>query len=193
MFHPCPSSRFLVSGSALAALLSTTMLVFPAWSQTVTSVAPALRDVVRAAYVRAGQIKTDAEIGTLAADARPFVTFEPSRATEADIVGLVGRLGLTDASLPPPAAAVSPTRILSTDPLPDYDGATDLTGKSASELGAMLSRGETTSREIVLQYLYKIQKLDHAGPALRSVTELNPELLSIADQFRGTRLYFDAS
>ncbi|WP_331318296.1 hypothetical protein [Methylobacterium mesophilicum] len=55
------------------------------------------------------------------------------------------------------------TRTLSSDPLPDYGGV-DLTGRTAVDLAGMLQRGETTSREIVLQYMYRIQQLDHAGP-----------------------------
>jgi autotransporter-associated beta strand protein len=63
----------------------------------------------------------------------------------------------------------------------------DITTKSATELAALLASGTITSREIVLQYMYKIQKLDRAGPALRSVTELNPELLAIADRMDARR------
>lgn len=164
------------------ALLCTTMAVLPVHAQTAPYTDDqALRDVVSAAYTRAGQPRTEDELGSLLATARPLITFDPRRATEADIVGLVGRLGLTDASLPTPPAAVSLTRTLSTDPLPDYGGA-DLTGRSATELAGMLQRGETTSREIILQEMYRIQSLDHAGPALRSVEQINPDILTLADQ-----------
>ncbi|SDN82714.1 autotransporter-associated beta strand repeat-containing protein [Methylobacterium phyllostachyos] len=186
MFLGLPASRgrLRVSGTLLGALWMTA----PAAAQaTDPQDQLALRDVVRAAYIRAGQIKTDAEIDALSVSARPLVTFDPRAATEADIVGLVGRLGLTDASVPKPPAPVSLTRTLSTDPLPDYGGV-DLTGRTAVDLAGMLQRGETTSREIVLQYMYKIQQLDHAGPALRSVEQINPDILTLADQADAQRL-----
>ncbi|MGU3657713.1 amidase family protein [Methylobacterium sp. UNCCL125] len=186
MFLGLPASRgrLRVSGTLLGAL----WLTVPASAQASDPQNQlALRDVVRAAYIRAGQPKTDAEIATLSVSARPLVTFDPRAATEADIVGLVGRLGLTDASLPKPPDPVSLTRTLSSNPLPDYGGV-DLTGRTALDLGGMLQRGETTSREIVLQYLYKIQQLDHAGPALRSVEQINPDILTLADQADAQRM-----
>lgn len=176
--------RLRVSGTLLSAL----WLTVPASAQAIDLQDPlALRDVVRAAYIRAGQPKTDAEIDALSVTARPLVTFDPRAATEADIVGLVGRLGLADASLPQPPEPVSLTRTLSTDPLPGYGGV-DLTGRTAVDLAGMLQRGETTSREIALQYLYKIQQLDHAGPALRSVEQINPDILTLADQADAQRM-----
>ncbi|MRI55256.1 autotransporter domain-containing protein [Methylobacterium sp. DB1607] len=187
-----PAARLPIS----LLLLGTTMLTWigPAPAQSVDAAFDlALRDVVRAAYVRAGQPKTEAELGALAASARPLVSFDPRSAREADIVDLVARLGLRDASLPPPAAPVSLTRTLSKDPLPDYAGAPDLTQRSVSELAGLLQRGETTSREIVLQYLYKIQRFDHAGTALRSVQQINPDLLAIADRMDAQRAQARAS
>ncbi|WP_426314262.1 amidase family protein [Methylobacterium fujisawaense] len=186
MFLGLPASRgrLRVSGTLLSAL----WLTVPASAQAIDLQDPlALRDVVRAAYIRAGQPKTDAEIDALSVTARPLVTFDPRAATEADIVGLVGRLGLADASLPQPPEPVSLTRTLSTDPLPGYGGV-DLTGRTAVDLAGMLQRGETTSREIALQYLYKIQQLDHAGPALRSVEQINPDILTLADQADAQRM-----
>ncbi|MCJ2015976.1 amidase family protein, partial [Methylobacterium sp. E-065] len=181
---PASRGRLRVSGTLLGAL----WLTVPTSAQaTDPQDQRALRDVVRAAYIRAGQTKTDAEIANLAVSARSLVTFDPRAATEADIVGLVGRLGLTDASLPKPPDPVSLTRTLSKDPLPDYGGV-DLTGRTAVDLAGMLQRGETTSREIVLQYMYKIQQLDHAGPALRSVEQINPDILALADRADAQRL-----
>ncbi|WP_345822490.1 amidase family protein [Methylobacterium fujisawaense] len=186
MFLGLPASRgrLRVSGTLLSAL----WLTVPASAQAIDLQDPLdLRDVVRAAYIRAGQPKTDTEIDALSVTARPLVTFDPRAATEADIVGLVGRLGLADASLPQPPEPVSLTRTLSTDPLRGYGGV-DLTGRTAVDLAGMLQRGETTSREIALQYLYKIQQLDHAGPALRSVEQINPDILTLADQADAQRM-----
>ncbi|APX87671.1 hypothetical protein BV511_24905 [Methylorubrum extorquens] len=146
------------------------------------SQASALRDVVRATYRRAGLDKSETELEALLPTVRPLIDFDPREAREADIVGLLGKLTLRDASLPAAPGPVSLVRTLSKEPLAAYGGtALDITTKSATELAALLASGTITSREIVLQYMYKIQKLDRAGPALRSVTELNPELLTIAD------------
>ncbi|MCG5246038.1 amidase family protein [Methylorubrum extorquens] len=152
------------------------------------SQASALRDVVRATYRRAGLDKSETELETLLPTVRPLIDFDPREAREADIVGLLGKLSLRDASLPAAPGPVSLIRTLSKEPLAAYGGTTpDITTKSATELAALLASGTITSREIVLQYMYKIQKLDRAGPALRSVTELNPELLTIADRMDARR------
>ncbi|BDL39135.1 amidase family protein [Methylorubrum sp. GM97] len=149
------------------------------------SQASALRDVVRATYRRAGLDKSETELETLLPTVRPLIDFDPR---EADIVGLLGKLTLRDASLPAAPGPASLVRTLSKEPLAAYGGtAPDITTKSATELAALLASGTITSREIVLQYMYKIQKLDRAGPALRSVTELNPELLTIADRMDARR------
>jgi amidase len=57
----------------------------------------------------------------------------------------------------------------------------ELEEKSISELQAALAAGELTSRGLVEMYQARIQALDQDGPALRSVLELNPESLAIAD------------
>ncbi|HEY5746633.1 MAG TPA: amidase family protein, partial [Chryseolinea sp.] len=44
-----------------------------------------------------------------------------------------------------------------------------------------MQRGEYTSRAIVELYLKRIDAIDKQGPALRSVLELNPDALAIAD------------
>nr|WP_301301838.1 amidase family protein [Methylorubrum extorquens] len=147
-----------------------------------------MRDVVRATYRRAGLDKSETELEALLPTVRPLIDFDPRQAREADIVGLLGKLSLQDASLPAAPGPVSLIRTLSKEPLAAYGGtAPDITTKSVTELAALLASGTITSREIVLQYMYKIQKLDHAGPALRSVTELNPELLTIADRMDAQR------
>ncbi|MGW9819972.1 autotransporter-associated beta strand protein [Methylorubrum extorquens] len=152
------------------------------------SQASALRHVVRATYRRAGLDKSETELEALLPTVRPLIDFDPRQAREADIVGLLGKLSLQDASLPAAPGPASLTRTLSKEPLAAYGGtAPDITTKSVTELAALLASGTITSREIVLQYMYKIQKLDHAGPALRSVGELNPELLTIADQMDARR------
>jgi amidase len=44
-----------------------------------------------------------------------------------------------------------------------------------------MTSGRETSRSLVEQYLARIETIDRSGPALRSVLEINPDALSIAD------------
>jgi amidase len=62
-----------------------------------------------------------------------------------------------------------------TGPFPELDGATVV------DLGSRLRGGELSIRELVEQYLVRIEALDHQGPRLLSVIEVNPEALDIAD------------
>lgn len=47
-------------------------------------------------------------------------------------------------------------------------------------LSAALARGEVTAVSLVQAYLDRIERLDRAGPTLRSVLELNPDALALA-------------
>ncbi len=49
------------------------------------------------------------------------------------------------------------------------------------ELQKMIREGKTTVRSITELYLRRIATLDHAGPELRSVIEVNPDALAMAD------------
>ena len=70
------------------------------------------------------------------------------------------------ATAPGPPAAVPPF---------DLDEAT------ISDLGEAMGSGKLTARAIAEKYLARIEAIDRRGPALRSVIELNPEALGIAD------------
>ncbi|HEV2017344.1 MAG TPA: amidase family protein, partial [Gemmatimonadaceae bacterium] len=50
-----------------------------------------------------------------------------------------------------------------------------------ADLQAGMASGRMTARSITQQYIDRIQALDRTGPTLRSVLEINPEALSIAD------------
>ncbi len=52
---------------------------------------------------------------------------------------------------------------------------------SINYLQDAMSKGEVTSRELVLLYLERIAKYDKSGPKLNSVLEINPDALFIAD------------
>src|SRR5215213_4693842 len=62
-----------------------------------------------------------------------------------------------------------------TGPFPELDGATVV------ELGSRLRSGDLSIRELVGQYLGRIEALDRQGPRLLSVIEVNPEATDIAD------------
>ncbi|GHO42622.1 amidase [Ktedonospora formicarum] len=59
-----------------------------------------------------------------------------------------------------------------------------------AELQAALSAGEITARQLAERYIERIHQLDHQGPHLNSVLEINPDALDIAealDQERHTQ------
>jgi amidase len=51
-----------------------------------------------------------------------------------------------------------------------------------AELQAAMSARQTTAHTIAERYLARIESVDRSGPTLRSVTELNPDALAIADE-----------
>lgn len=56
----------------------------------------------------------------------------------------------------------------------------DLLEKSIAELRDLQDRGEWTAASLSEAFLTRIAEIDRAGPALRSVIEVNPDALSIA-------------
>jgi amidase len=50
-----------------------------------------------------------------------------------------------------------------------------------SELSAAMKSGKYTARAVAEQYIARIERIDQQGPALRSVIELNPDALEIAN------------
>lgn len=50
-----------------------------------------------------------------------------------------------------------------------------------AELQESMASGKYTARSITEKYLARIQEIDRGGPVLRSIIELNPDALSIAD------------
>jgi amidase len=51
-----------------------------------------------------------------------------------------------------------------------------------AELGAAMAAGELTATALAGRYLDRIERLDRRGPALRSVIEVNPEAMDIAER-----------
>src|SRR5215217_9733445 len=73
------------------------------------------------------------------------------------------------------ATTTNAAPIVPSGPYPELDGAT------IASLGSSLRGGELSIRELVERYLERIEALDHDGPRLRSVIEINPEATDIAD------------
>src|SRR5579864_875070 len=67
---------------------------------------------------------------------------------------------------------------------------TELEEATIVELQAAMTAGKLTARRLVEMYLERLRELDHPGPAINSVLEVNPEALEIAealDRERQTR------
>jgi amidase len=90
--------------------------------------------------------------------------------------GLLG--GLAAAVLP----ALGFTEKAAASPAPHIDILPfELEETSISELAEGMVSGKYTARSIAEKYLSRIEAIDRQGPALRSVIELNPDALVIAD------------
>ncbi len=57
-----------------------------------------------------------------------------------------------------------------------------------SELQSALSNAQLTTRQLTELYIQRIQELDWQGPQLRSVVEINPDALTIAEELDQERL-----
>jgi amidase len=57
----------------------------------------------------------------------------------------------------------------------------DLLGAAVFSAAAVRSQTKPTSHDLVQRYLDRIEQIDRRGPALRSVIEVNPDALAIAD------------
>ena len=58
---------------------------------------------------------------------------------------------------------------------------------SIDELQAGMKSGKFTSRSLAEKYITRIKAIDQAGPTLKSVLELNPDALAIADELDAER------
>jgi len=63
----------------------------------------------------------------------------------------------------------------------------ELEETSISELAEKIASGKYSARSIAEKYLARIEAIDQRGPTLRSVIELNPDALSIADALDNER------
>jgi amidase len=58
---------------------------------------------------------------------------------------------------------------------------------TAAQLQEWMTSGRYTARQIAEMYLRRIEEIDRSGPALRSVIEVNPDALAIADALDAER------
>ena len=104
--------------------------------------------------------------------------YNESRLTRRGFVksGLLG--GLAAGALPAMAWKESKVSAL----LPPIEPAPfELEEATISDLADGMASGKYTARAIVEKYIARIEEIDRHGPSLRSVIEMNPDALSIAD------------
>src|SRR5688500_6833084 len=63
----------------------------------------------------------------------------------------------------------------------------NMTEMTIAEMQQRMASGELTARSLAEAYLARIAEIDHAGPTLRSVIEVNPDALEIADALDAER------
>jgi amidase len=80
-----------------------------------------------------------------------------------------------DAATPSATSAPAPRRLIGTEP--DFE----LSEITLQELQKAMSEGHYTARSVTELYMRRIDSIDRAGPTLRSVLEVNPDALRIAD------------
>jgi amidase len=85
------------------------------------------------------------------------------------------------------AAALAPAPAPIAAPAARPRQAFDLEEATIASLQEGLRAGRYTSRSLCEAYLGRIEALDHSGPTLRSVLELNPDALAIADRLDAER------
>ena len=101
----------------------------------------------------------------------------PSNLNRREFIG-AGALGTAGATVAagcrmegPPGTEVAASTV---DPF-------ELDEVSIVELQRRMESGRETARSVARKYLRRIEEIDRQGPALRSVIEINPDALSIAD------------
>lgn len=102
----------------------------------------------------------------------------PSDLTRRDFVATVATAAVATATTPASAGADVPRTAASAADSPQREDA--LFEKGVAELGAMMARGEVTSRALTERYLQRIRSWDQRGPQINAVIELNPDAEAIA-------------
>ncbi|MGH8186700.1 MAG: amidase family protein, partial [Steroidobacteraceae bacterium] len=77
--------------------------------------------------------------------------------------------------------------LLAASPQAQAPAAFGLDEATVAQLQADMQSGRYTARQLAEQYLDRIDRIDRSGPALRSVIEVNPDALTIADALDAER------
>ncbi|MDE2711756.1 MAG: twin-arginine translocation signal domain-containing protein, partial [Acidobacteriota bacterium] len=93
------------------------------------------------------------------------------KTTAAGGAGLTANLACAPPASEPPSDAGAQGEI----PPFEFDEIT------ADDLQRMMESGEHTARSITEAYLGRLEAMDRQGPELRSMIEINPDALAIAD------------
>ena len=67
-------------------------------------------------------------------------------------------------------------------------GVDELSEQTAQQLSSAMDRAELTAAQLVSLYLERIAAIDRSGPTLRSVIELNPDALAVAEGLDAERV-----
>ena len=94
-----------------------------------------------------------------------------------------GAAGLTASAACAPPGAESPSDTGAQGEIPPFE----FDEITADDLQGMMESGEHTARSITEAYLGRLEAMDRQGPELRSMIEVNPDALAIADELDAER------
>lgn len=94
-----------------------------------------------------------------------------------------GAAGLTASAACAPPGAEAPSGAGAQDEIPSFE----FDEITADDLQGMMESGEHTARSITEAYLGRLDAMDRQGPELRSMIEINPDALAIADELDAER------
>ena len=94
-----------------------------------------------------------------------------------------GGAGLTANFACSPSASESPPAAGAEGEIPPFE----FDEITAADLQRMMESGEHTARSITETYIGRIEAMDRQGPELRSMIEINPDALEIADELDAER------
>ena len=94
-----------------------------------------------------------------------------------------GGAGLTANFACTPSASESPSATGAQGEIPPFE----FDEITAADLQRMMESGEHTARSIAQAYIERIEAMDRQGPELRSMIEINPDALEIADELDAER------
>ncbi len=94
-----------------------------------------------------------------------------------------GAAGLTASAACAPPGAEAPSGAGAQGEIPSFE----FDEITADDLQGMMESGEHTARSITKAYLGRLEAMDRQGPELRSMIEINPDALAIADELDAER------